>query len=613
MFDKDPGNSSRMTGARTLLYSSVLGIVFLIYYFSTSAYLPLGAGPDYASHNGAVRFIYEHGRLATFPEDEPKLHFTVYGGTRLLRPPLSYAVAAGVAHLLGADDSNWPHMFRKGSSTLCALTVVLTFYGLVLYFQSYGIALVGALLIGLLPQFAFIASYNNDDSGALLAATLLMVALIRIFRKGVTLGNAVLLGLAGGIVILAKETAWLLLPTLVGFVAAFVRAAPAKLARYGAVVFVVGMLSGGWWLVFNVYHYGIDDPFLLKTVQEVAGRHSRFPPGEVFGYKSQGVGYADLIVHDYDGFWNKTGASTVGDLDWLRIRLGWWQYGLYLAVLAVGLLGYAVRTASWLLNRAGVGALKAPPGRDVIFETLLVFAIGFQLFMYTWANINNDVQLQGKYLLPIFMAPLLLFLSTWMWISGAVAPSIASGQEGSVLVARSTIRNGLLGVAVAGLLLTHVNALLNYVIPFYVPGSYTVNVRPMAALMITPDIVTETNEVSDLEYGNGSVAMVSTGRDPWIVLRTEGEGWREELHGDQLLKIVVYADQDGVFQVFVDDGNGFREEESHRMSYHAGRNELYFVLGVQQYKRIRLDPAQSPSRVTIEEIGAAGLRISGPR
>ena len=203
----DDSEIRNLSGRRTFCYALLLFGVFLCYFYFSSDVLPIGAGPDYTTNNDAVHFLYTHGRLAVMPRDENEVGYSPAGGTRVLRPPFAYIVTAGTAKVLHAWIHRQAILFRKGSALLCAATVAVAFYAGVLYFNSYTAGLLAALLFGLLPQFAFQASYNNDDSGAIFSATLLLCVLVRIVRKGVNWPNAILLGLAGGLVILSKQTA----------------------------------------------------------------------------------------------------------------------------------------------------------------------------------------------------------------------------------------------------------------------------------------------------------------------------------------------------------------------------------------------------------------------
>ena len=144
----------------------IVFLAFLSYYVSGSLLLPYGAGPDYTAHYDGADFIYQHGHLAVLPEDEEKLHFTVYGSTRTLRPPLSYLTAAIIAHALDWSGIDRRFLFRFGSALLCALTVSVIFCGTRRYFQNAWYATCAALLVGLLPQFTFIAKHHGTDGAS---------------------------------------------------------------------------------------------------------------------------------------------------------------------------------------------------------------------------------------------------------------------------------------------------------------------------------------------------------------------------------------------------------------------------------------------------------------
>ncbi|SVD27722.1 uncharacterized protein METZ01_LOCUS380576, partial [marine metagenome] len=114
----------------------IVFLIFLTYYVSGCLLLPHGTGPDNAAHFDGANFIYQEGRLAIVPRDEEQLHFTAYGSTRALRPPLIYLTAAAVARVLDWSGIDRRHLFRFASALLGALTVTVIFLGLRLYFCS---------------------------------------------------------------------------------------------------------------------------------------------------------------------------------------------------------------------------------------------------------------------------------------------------------------------------------------------------------------------------------------------------------------------------------------------------------------------------------------------
>ena len=228
-------------------------------------------------------------------------------------------------------------LFRAGSALLCALAVAVAHLTLLRYFSSKAVAITGALLIGLLPQFTFIASHLNDDSAAIFSVTFLLYCITRLLNRSVSPGLALMTGLAIGLVLVSKFTAWLFLPF--AGIAMLLFARP-EFGRWSAVLaaLVLGVvLGGGWWIGFNVWHYGWNDPLLFKIGSQISAQFTKIDPANLRNFAADGVSFIDLVFGDYNNFVDETLASAIGNLDWLRLRVGPPQYFLYFSVLAVAI------------------------------------------------------------------------------------------------------------------------------------------------------------------------------------------------------------------------------------------------------------------------------------
>lgn len=593
--------AARSPGAhRIAICSLVVFVLFLAYYFFTSSMLPGRAGPDYRATNDITEFIYKHDRLAVLPADQHELYFSVYGGTRALRPPLAYIVSAATAKALGSWIDNPFILFRKGSSLLAAATVALVFYMSALYFRSLSAGLLTALLFGLLPQFAFIASYNNDDAAAIFCATFLLCVLVRILRRGSNWSNAILLGLAGGLVILSKQTAWLLAPTVVIFLAVYVRGAWKQLAKYAAAGLVVMAISGGWWIGFNMYHYGSGDPAALKEEAAMGKAHSRLPPGKRLGYASRGVRYIDLLVGNYDNFWGRTMVSTIGNLDWLRLHVGPLQYGLYLAVFALGAVYAAMRAGSLLFRKSARPPSNGMDG-DAAFDVMLAFAVLFQIFVYTWANMNNDIQLQGKYLLPVLSAALLLGVAGARSIVARLAPRLTGHDPVDVRISGRTVQGICLGAAAVVLVGVHLDAVLNYVVPFYRHAGFRLE-GGLQDVHFPAGAVLHRNQMHGFEVTKTGFRLVSEGVDPWFTIDLSNKKMCNLFLGHDVLKGRVKSDTGGTFKLYVDRGHGIREEDSYETRYGAGESDIILLFQIRRCSRLRIDPADRAGLVNVSHL-----------
>ncbi len=591
----------RLARHATGLAAVALFGVFFAYYLWTSSVLPPGAGPDYGASNDVTRFIMTEGRLPVLPRDEARLRFTPHGGTRALRPPLGYLVSAAVARAFPRDGYREAFLaMRKGSALLGALTVAVVYLLVAGLFGSAAGGVLAAAALGLLPQFSFIASYNNDDAAALFSSALLLYALSRVHRRGLDLGRALLLGLAAGLVVLSKFTAWLLLP----FAALYAAWRLPWRSRRGwgllGVMLAAAVAGGGWWVVFNMVHYGPRDPLAQHIGRVMSEKHRRLPPDETYGYKARGIGFYELWLKNHDNFIVETYKSTVGNLDWLRLKLGPFQYGLYLLVVILA-LGYYLHRLAVYLSRLRRGAWR---DRAFLWDSLLLAVLLFQLYMYTWTNIQNDIQVQGRYLLPAF--PALLLLAG----GGLRALWRAAGRRWAVGDRFCIRRQGLawwgLGGMAAFFLAAHLHAWAVYVKPFYDPPLYQVGLRPFQAIPAGAWKVDERHNVR-VQRRDGALVLRGTGPDPWVVW---GAGLCKWLQGNALLRFTLVAPRRGMLQWFVDEGEGFSEKRSYRYTYEAGEQAVIMPIAARPCRRLRLDPAAGAGRVELRhvEIAALGIR-----
>tara|TARA_Y100001934_G_scaffold241756_1_gene297001 strand:- start:5928 stop:7787 length:1860 start_codon:yes stop_codon:yes gene_type:complete len=582
---------------------------FLVYYLATAMALPYGAGPDYDAHFDGAHFIYAEGRLAVLPEDASKLHFTAYGSTRALRPPLSYLVAAAAAKTLSWTGIDLQILFRAGSALLCALTLSLIFAALNRYLNNRWLALGGVLLVGLLPQFAFIASHLNDDSAAIFSVTFLIYCLIRLLREPVDPTIALLTGTAIGFVLLSKFTAWVFLP-VAGLVLVLFARPPAGQWLLSIMLVGVGiMLGGGWWIGFNIWHYGWADPLLFNIGQTISTQYLSVDPERVRSFAKEGVSLADLILRNYNHFLDETLVASIGNLDWLRLRLGLPQYLLYTTVLVIGAVYVPVRWLSFLFST--IRGARSVDLKRLLFESLLFLAIVLQFVAYTLYEWIKEIQIQGKYLLPILMCPVVLFCAC----VDTIGASPVFKQWRPLLVFGSTvraIRMPILPVITIGLIFAvHIDALRRFVIPYYHPPAKVLGLgegfRHLDLTTATPILDTQNIELTIDESG-------------WHMQTTSNDG---QIHfapsvckyfqTNNILKIDMRSDGPGILQFFWSDGGRFVDrmgQSSMTTKFERGENSLVLPVGTGQCKRLRLDPTNvSGQKILLRSFSIAPLKI----
>jgi 4-amino-4-deoxy-L-arabinose transferase-like glycosyltransferase len=581
-----------------IITAGALFILFFSYYVFTAWHLPRGAGPDSGAHYDVAKFIYENGRLAVVPEDVDRLALTPYGSTRALRPPLSYLVSAGVAGAVGAAGSSTFVNLRFGSGLLCAFAVLLSFIGLWLLFERYWLALAGSLLFGLLPQLAFIASYTNDDSGAIFSATALVFAMILVLRKGLSGRSSIVFGISAGLVLLSKFTAWLLLPLAAGFLVPYLWRSRRFGANYMAAIAVAVVVGGGWWILFNIYHYGIDDPVLAQVSTRLSEQRAVLQDAGNRGYVSRGVGLSELILHNYKNFIGETFKATVGHLDWLRIRLGWPQYALYALIFGIGFIYLPFRLVrEWIGTSSRYDPHEAG-GTTWFYCTLFLMTV-FQIIMYIRFNLYHDVQVQGKYLLPAFFPVLILFSAALVEFGDGIAGRVRNSASASKIV---------LGVLCFAIIIgSHIHGLRAYVVPYYFPQPLVFRMSTFHYVDLTNLKFVKASQDVRLRTGPEGLTAESLGIDPQIRLKDK---LCKRVTVNSIIHVVLHAEKKGDLKIYIDEGKGFSESNVQGRRYGPGENHIIIPMGFARCRAIRLDPASEPGTVVIERVGIASLHIA---
>ena len=271
---------------------AVLLIGFIALTLLHSSAIPVFEAPDEVWHYAYVRWLVQGNGLPSLDENASGAN------QEAAQPPLYYVVAA----LLSApfDDSDlrdlmWHNpnfgyqaldnaldnknmlihtdaeRFLWRGSTLAIHVTRLTslLFGILTVVAVWGIgyevfqtrkgALLTAALIAFQPQFVFMCGVINNDSAAaaLTSAALWMVA--RVFRRGLTMRRATVLGVLVGMAMLSKTSALALLFAIgaaLCWQAWRERLSWKTLATALCLYLVLALGVGGWWYARNLWLYG---------------------------------------------------------------------------------------------------------------------------------------------------------------------------------------------------------------------------------------------------------------------------------------------------------------------------------------------------------------------
>ena len=585
-----------------------LFIISFFYFTYSSSIFPHSSGPDELSSYDASFFIYKYNRLALFPQDKDRVVFTSHGGTRTQRPPLTYITSALIAKLLSrsieVDSINYSpillDLFRKGSNLFGALTVLLTFLTINLLFKNIYISLTASFLLLLLPQFSFLSSYHNDDITAIFSSSFLIYSLIRLREKPDLYSSFALIGLSGGLVIISKATSWVAFPFLLILFITFIR--PSSL-RFNKALFILSLMltiGGGWWIAFNIYNYGFLDPLQLGISKEVISENVIHLSNT---YQGKGISVYDLIILNADNFITKTFASTIGHLDWLRILISNFTYALYLIVLFIASLSIPLVITAKLYCKRSV-KLRLPP--TLFLNIILILIIIFQFTAFVWTNLVNDIQAQGKYLLPVILPLIILFSFSFYSIINIITLFINRRSINDIKVNFSNLSAIFFVFTVFTLLISHSNDIRNYVTTYYERPYRKVELTPFREIELVDYIIGTNSDVTSLESTSSGITISSSGQDPSIVFSEE---LCQLLLGNSIISFNVRQNTDTFFQFFwSNDSLGFTEKDSLLFRTAKDTNEYIYSLNIKECGKIRIDPRNSHGQTTISNFKYSNIK-----
>lgn len=289
---------------------ALLGIVLAYVALAATYNLtdPIFEAPDEIWHYLYVRNLAEGRGL---PYQQRKI-FDVLAQQEAAQPPLYYAVAAvltfwaprgdvaalAVGNPSAAIGDLWTdgnkNRFLHGVDqgfpwhgevlTIHLVRFVSTAWGILVILLAYAVgravlgsaaaALASAAAVAFTPQFVFMSAAVNNDVAVAATAALLVLLVLRTLRRKLAWRWSILLGLAGGAVILSKPIAAGCLPLVaVSLWIAGRRAQvpPVRIAAHVVVAAMATILSCGWWFVYNVVTYGSPVP-----LQSFLGRRNLF-------------------------------------------------------------------------------------------------------------------------------------------------------------------------------------------------------------------------------------------------------------------------------------------------------------------------------------------------
>ena len=364
--------------------------------------LPIGACPDEEGRRLISDWIFIRGTLPT--GNEPEVIMEQWGFSYAYRPYL-VSILSGLftklaSFLTGSGRilvaaSRMPSVL---SLTGCCIFCLLLGHRL---FQKKWPAILFAVIICFIPQVIFLGMYQNNDILSLFAVSMILYYMAEGFDSKWRVKNCIglAIGLAVGLLSYYSVYGWLLMSVLFCLAAVFMDPEIQDkrgliLSRTLLVAGICLMLAGGFFIRNAIYRGGDilgiasehklrQDPAYLAML-EASGKQL-YP---YTNYQRAGMSVLEFIRFKDFEWLRMTTKSFIGVFGYMIHYLPQYQYGLYYAVFAAGILLFGITRPH----------RKRSKRNDWLFLLMIVSA-GLCFVLHFWSSYARDYQPQGRYVI----------------------------------------------------------------------------------------------------------------------------------------------------------------------------------------------------------------------
>lgn len=436
-------------------HKSVIIAIFLVclfcYYFIWTTSQPYNSCPDESMKWDICKYIFENNKLPR--GEEETIRNQIWGISYAFQPILTYMIGAGfmkVASIFTMDEFSLVVAARLVSTVSMTLAVYFVIKIADKLFKDKEIyKILFVVFIAFQPLTAFLASYINNDSTAVLATTMIIYLWILGLESNWKTKHCVLLGLAIGFCTLTYYNAYGYILCSIILCLVSVTSNKMKSKDIWQKVLIVGLVAfafAGWWFIRNAVMYNGD--ILGITAQNECGDKyalDKFKPSTRMTVQKEG---SSLIYMLFRMKWIViTALSFVGIFGYHSIVMSNKIYFCYLVIWVVGIVGV-------LMKFKELFVYKKEEKNKYLLNYIFVVSIIIPILLSMYYSYASDFQPQGRYIMGIIV-PFTYFLVTG--IQAVLEKFIKSEKIRNVII----IALMLLIIAIS------FKAIFAYVIPAY--------------------------------------------------------------------------------------------------------------------------------------------------
>ncbi len=433
----------------------IIMAIFLIglfgYYLIWTVSQPYNSCPDEKMKWDICKYIAEHNSIPDGRDES--IRDSIWGISYAFQPILTYMICA-VFVKIASIFTTQQFVLVVAARLVSTISMTLTIYFVIKIanklFKDKGIyKYLFIVFIAFQPITAFLASYINNDSTAILAISMIIYLWILGLESNWKTKHCILLGGAVGFCALTYYNAYgyILCSVLICLSSAVLNKMGAKeIAKKALIVASVAFAVAGWWFVRNAIIYD-GDILGTKTQNEYGDKYAleQYKPS----VRKTPENSNESIWHmlDEDAWANTTAKSFVGIFGYHSILMSNKIYYSYLGLWLIGGLGC-------LLKFKDLFIYKKEEKSKYILNYIFVIAIIIPILLSIIYSYTSDFQPQGRYIMGIII-PFVYF----------VVNGIQTMLE--KFIKSEKIRNIIIIMVMLLIIAISFKAIFSYVIPAY--------------------------------------------------------------------------------------------------------------------------------------------------
>ena len=382
----------------------IIMAIFLIglfgYYLIWTVSQPYNSCPDEKMKWDICKYIAEHNSIPDGRDES--IRDSAWGISYAFQPILTYMICA-VFVKIASIFTTQQFALVVAARLVSTISMTLTIYFVIkiankLFKDKRIYKYLFIVFIAFQPITAFLASYINNDSTAILAISMIIYLWILGLESNWKIKHCILLGGAVGFCALTYYNAYgyILCSVLICLSSAVLNKMDAKeIAKKALIVASVAFAVAGWWFVRNAIIYD-GDILGTKTQNEYGNKYAleQYKPS----LRKTPENSNESIWHmlDEDAWANTTAKSFVGIFGYHSILMSNKIYYSYLGLWLIGGLGC-------LLKFKDLFIYKKEEKSKYILNYIFVIAIIIPILLSIIYSYTSDFQPQGRYIMGIII------------------------------------------------------------------------------------------------------------------------------------------------------------------------------------------------------------------